>query len=52
MEMHFLTSSYDYLARWLLSYLEAVEVVSPESLKKIMAGYAERLYAHHHLSAN
>ena len=51
-EMHFLTSSYDHLARWLLSYLDAVEVVSPASLKEIMADYAERLYAHHLASAN
>lgn len=46
-EMHFLTASYNYLARWLLSYLDAVEVVSPDKLKKIMAASAKRLYAHY-----
>lgn len=46
-EMHFLTASYDHLARWLLSYLDTVEVVSPDALKKIMADGAKRLYTHH-----
>jgi predicted DNA-binding transcriptional regulator YafY len=52
MEMHFLTSSYSYLARWLLSYVDAVEVVSPESLIKIMAGHSRKLYAQYHSSLN
>jgi predicted DNA-binding transcriptional regulator YafY len=46
-EMHFLTASYDYLARWLLSYTDAVEIVSPDELKKIMIESAERLYRHY-----
>ena len=28
--MHFLTASYDMLAHWLLGFVDAVEVVSPE----------------------
>ena len=47
-EMHFLTASYDYLSRWLLGYVEAVEVVSPKALKDVLAAHARRLYAHYH----
>ncbi len=47
-EMHFLTASYDMLAHWLLGFVDAVEVISPEPLIKIMTGHAERLYAHYH----
>lgn len=47
-EMHFLTASYEHLAHWLLGYIDAVEVVSPESLKKTMAEHAERLFVHYH----
>lgn len=46
-EMHFLTASYDQLARWLLGYGDAVEVVSPEPLKEIMIEHVKRLYAHY-----
>lgn len=49
-EMHFLTASYDMLAHWLLGFVDTVEVVSPEPLRKIMADHAERLYAHYHPS--
>jgi predicted DNA-binding transcriptional regulator YafY len=47
-EMHFLTGSYRYMARWLLSYMEDVEVVSPDALKEIVRTYSRRLYAHYH----
>jgi len=45
-EMHFLTASYDQLAHWLLGFVDTVEVVSPDALKKIMADHARRLYVH------
>ena len=48
--MHFLTASYDQLSHWLLSYVDAVEVVSPDALKHAMAEYAARLFAHYHPS--
>ena len=51
-EMHFLTASYDYLAHWLLGFVDAVEVVSPDALKKTMVEHAERLYAHYHRRSN
>ena len=47
-EMHFLTSSYDMLAHWLLGFVDAVEVVSPEPLGEIMADHVKRLYNHYH----
>lgn len=46
-EMHFLTASYEYFARWLLSFVDAVEVLSPDSLKTILRRNARRLYEHH-----
>ena len=46
-EMHFLTASYDGLARWLLSFVDAVKVISPEPLKAIMRQHVERLSEHH-----
>lgn len=49
-EMHFLTASYDHLSHWLLSYVDTVEVISPEALKKRMAEHASRLFAHYHSS--
>jgi predicted DNA-binding transcriptional regulator YafY len=51
-EMNFLTSSYDYMSHWLLGYVDAVEVVSPPSLKQTLADYAERLYRHYHQTAD
>ncbi len=46
-EMHFLTASYDYFSRWLLSFTDSVEVVSPEPLKTIMRRHARCLVGHH-----
>lgn len=47
-EMHFLTASYDHMSHWLLSYVDAVEIVSPNRLKQSMARHAARLFAHYH----
>jgi predicted DNA-binding transcriptional regulator YafY len=47
-EMHFLTGSYEYMARWLLGYMEDAEVVSPEGLREILEAYSGRLYEHYH----
>ena len=46
-EMHFLTASYDYFSRWLLSFTDSVAVVSPESLKTIMRKHTRQLIDHH-----
>jgi predicted DNA-binding transcriptional regulator YafY len=46
-EMNFLTGSYSFLARWLLGYMDDVEVVSPDDLKEMMADYSERLHVHY-----
>jgi predicted DNA-binding transcriptional regulator YafY len=46
-EMYFLTASYEGIARWLLSFVDAVEVVSPEPLKAVLHHHARRLYEHH-----
>lgn len=46
-EMHFLTASYEGIARWLLSFVDAVEVISPEPLKTVLRRHVERLYEHH-----
>lgn len=47
-EMHFLTASYDALSRWLLSFVDAVEVVSPDQLKSFMHQHVQRLSQCHH----
>ena len=49
LEMQFLTTSYDYLSRWLLSYTDGVTVVSPEPLKALLRSHARRLVEHHEL---
>lgn len=46
-EMQFLTASYDYLSRWLLSFTDGVTVVSPDPLKVIMHQHIQRLVDHH-----
>jgi predicted DNA-binding transcriptional regulator YafY len=47
-EMQFLTASYDYFSRWLLSFLDTVEIVSPPPLKSIISQHARRLAKHHY----
>jgi predicted DNA-binding transcriptional regulator YafY len=46
-EMQFLTPSYDYLSRWLLSFTDGVDVISPEALKRIVRQHARHLVDHH-----
>jgi predicted DNA-binding transcriptional regulator YafY len=46
-EMHFLTASYEGFARWLLSFVDAVEVMSPQPLKAVLRRHARRLYERH-----
>ena len=46
-EMHFLTASYDHLTHWLISYIDTVEVISPDALKQSMTEHVARLFAHY-----
>jgi predicted DNA-binding transcriptional regulator YafY len=46
-EMHFLTASYEGIARWLLSFVDAVEVISPDPLKTVLRRHSCRLYEHY-----
>lgn len=46
-EMHFLTASYDYFSRWLLSFVDRVEVISPDRLKTVLRQHARRLNDHY-----
>jgi predicted DNA-binding transcriptional regulator YafY len=47
-EMDFLTNSYDWLARWLLTLLDGVEVVHPKALTKRLQRFTDKLYTHYH----
>jgi predicted DNA-binding transcriptional regulator YafY len=47
-EMHFLTASYRYMARWLLGYMEDAEVISPDALREKMEAYSGRIYRYYH----
>ncbi len=47
LEMQFLTASYDYLSRWLLSFTDGVTVVSPAPLREVIRNHARRLADHH-----
>lgn len=42
-EMDFLTFSLEWLARWVLAFGDAAEVVSPERLRKLVKAEAERV---------
>lgn len=46
-QMKFLTPSYEYFARWLMSYGDQVEIVSPSILQGLAATYAKELFEHH-----
>jgi predicted DNA-binding transcriptional regulator YafY len=46
-EMQFLTASYDYLSRWLLSFTDGATVISPDPLKDIIRQHVQRLKHHH-----
>lgn len=45
--MKFITPWYEWLARWLMSYGDQVEIESPDSLKDLMREYSTELYKHH-----
>jgi predicted DNA-binding transcriptional regulator YafY len=45
--MKFLTSSFYYFSRWLLTYTDHVRVESPEVLKTQIRELGEKLFAHH-----
>lgn len=47
-EMSFLTHSYDWLARWLLTLLDGIEVVRPQALSERLQAFAGKLYRHYH----
>ncbi len=42
-EITFATNSLDYIAKWLISFRDKVEVVSPIALKKTLKTYAEEI---------
>lgn len=46
-EMKFVTSSYQYLGRWLLSYGDKVTVEGPNELQGMVATYSKELFEHH-----
>lgn len=45
--MEFLVPDYDYLARWLLSFVDQVTVIDPQSLKQAVAAHVRKLSAHY-----
>ncbi|MEQ8712526.1 MAG: YafY family protein [Cyclobacteriaceae bacterium] len=46
-EMKFATPSYQFLARWLLSYGDFVTVESPSELQGMVATFSKELFEHH-----
>ena len=42
-EITFATNSLDYIAKWLISFRDKVEIVSPVALKKILETYAKEI---------
>lgn len=46
-QMTFLTSSIEFIARWLIAYLDKVEIVSPPSLKEQLKNFAQTLHKHY-----
>ena len=45
--MEFLVPGYDYLARWLLSFIDQVTVISPAILERIIADFVRKLSIHY-----
>jgi predicted DNA-binding transcriptional regulator YafY len=43
MEMSFLSNSEDYIGKWILSLLDNVEIIEPESLKLTVSGFVKKL---------
>lgn len=46
-EMDFMVPSLSYLAKWLLSFIDDVEVIAPPRLKSLLGKYSKRLYTHY-----
>ncbi|WP_420317798.1 helix-turn-helix transcriptional regulator [Ekhidna sp.] len=46
-EMKFVTPHYNFFARWLMSYGDEVEIISPSELQGIAANFAKELLEHH-----
>ncbi len=46
-EMKFATPSYEFLARWLMSYGDFVTVESPSELQGMVATFSKELFEHH-----
>ena len=45
-KMRFLTPVPDYMARWLLQYVDDVEIVVGDSIKESMARFSQKLFTH------
>lgn len=45
-KMRFLTPVPEYMARWLLQYLDEVEVIIGDSIRKALQRYSARLSTH------
>lgn len=46
-EMNFLITSYPYFAKWLLGFIDEVDVRAPAELKNLMKNYASKLFEHY-----
>ncbi|MFO7657876.1 MAG: YafY family protein [Bacteroidales bacterium] len=46
MEMHFMTDSPDYMARWIITYGNKVSIVNPEQLKNLVKNLVDELHQH------
>ncbi|MBU3914543.1 YafY family transcriptional regulator [bacterium] len=46
-EMDFMISSIPYFSKWILTFIDEVEIVSPNALKKLLKDYAAKLYKHY-----
>lgn len=45
--MEFLVPEYDYLARWILSFVDQVTVISPQALKQTVTAHVRMLSTHY-----
>lgn len=50
-EMKFTVPTYEYFARWLLTFGAKVSIVEPEPLKTLMHKFSQELFQHHQLSS-
>jgi predicted DNA-binding transcriptional regulator YafY len=46
-QMDFMVSSLSYFSRWLLSFVNDVDVVTPARLKTLMATHSKHLFEHY-----